>query len=278
MVKTHRRYQEVAARISRYIAEKGLEPGARLPGEIDLAKICGVSRPTIREAMVSLEIAGELEIRSGSGAYVREAVNPMSLILDSGPGPFELLRARMLIEGEISADAALYASAGDLAKIEKTLQQMRRLVLSKTNAQVADRRQRTASSPASSTACGPACSPPCITVSASGPDLTSTRPPPLRTTRPSLPPSQSAIPMRPVAPCVATCSMWKSTSPATTSPQSRLRGSRTMSRCQPKQTQAAAYFANNWLRSSNALNSSAFPAGSRKNIVDCSPTSPSNRV
>lgn len=139
MVKTHRRYQEVAARISRYIAEKGLEPGARLPGEIDLAKVCGVSRPTIREAMVSLEIAGELEIRSGSGAYVREAVNPMSLVLDSGPGPFELLRARILIEGEIAADAALYASAGDLAKIEKTLQQMRRLVLSKTNAQVTDR-------------------------------------------------------------------------------------------------------------------------------------------
>src|SRR5579862_7872870 len=99
MVKTHRRYQEIAGRISRYIAENRLEPGARLPGEIDLAKVCVVSRPTIREAMVALEIAGELEIRSGSGAYVREAVNPMSLVLDSGPGPFELLRARILIEG-----------------------------------------------------------------------------------------------------------------------------------------------------------------------------------
>ncbi len=60
-------------------------------------------------------------------------------MLDSGPGPFELLRARLLIEGEIASDAALYASAGDLAKIEKTLQSMRRLVLSKTNAQVSDR-------------------------------------------------------------------------------------------------------------------------------------------
>ena len=139
MAKTQRRYQEVAARISRYVAEHGLVPGSRLPGEIDLAKVCGVSRPTIREAMVALEIAGELEIRSGSGAYVREAVNPMSLVLDSGPGPFELLRARLLIEGEIASDAALYASAGDLAKIEKTLQSMRRLVLSKTNARVSDR-------------------------------------------------------------------------------------------------------------------------------------------
>jgi DNA-binding FadR family transcriptional regulator len=139
MVKTQRRYQEVAARISRYIAEHGLQPGARLPGEIDLAKVCGVSRPTIREAMVALEIAGELEIRSGSGAYVREAVNPMSLVLDSGPGPFELLRARTLIEGEIAADAAVYASASDINKIEKTLEQMRKMVSSKTNAQVSDR-------------------------------------------------------------------------------------------------------------------------------------------
>jgi len=49
------------------------------------------------------------------------------------------LRARILIEGEIAADAALYASAGDLTKIEKTLQQMRRLVQAKTNAQVTDR-------------------------------------------------------------------------------------------------------------------------------------------
>src|ERR1700761_8095670 len=110
MIKTQRRYQEIAARISRYIAENRLEPGARLPGEIDLAKVCGVSRPTRRERLVALEIGGALEIRSGSGAYVREAVNPMSLVLDSGPGPFELLRARILIEGEIAADAALYAS------------------------------------------------------------------------------------------------------------------------------------------------------------------------
>jgi len=139
MVKTHRRYQEIAGRISRYIAENNLHPGARLPGEIDLAKVCGVSRPTIREAMIALEIAGELEIRSGSGAYVREAVNPMSLVLDSGPGPFELLRARLLIEGETAADAALYASAGDLNKIEKTLEQMRRMVDGKVNAQVSDR-------------------------------------------------------------------------------------------------------------------------------------------
>jgi DNA-binding FadR family transcriptional regulator len=135
---THRRYQEIATRISKYIAEHGLTAGARLPGEIDLAKACGVSRPTIREAMVALEIAGQLEIRSGSGAYVCEAANPMALVLDSGPGPFELLRARILIEGEIAADVALRASEIDLTRIEKALQNNRNLVVAKVNAQMAD--------------------------------------------------------------------------------------------------------------------------------------------
>jgi DNA-binding FadR family transcriptional regulator len=63
----------------------------------------------------------------------------MSLVLDSGPGPFELLKARLLIEGETAADAALYASSSDLNKIEKTLEQMRRMVEGKVNAQVSDR-------------------------------------------------------------------------------------------------------------------------------------------
>jgi GntR family uxuAB operon transcriptional repressor len=63
----------------------------------------------------------------------------MALVLDSGPGPFELLRARILIEGEIAADAALHASTTDLTKIEKTLQQNRKLVAAKSNAQMCDR-------------------------------------------------------------------------------------------------------------------------------------------
>lgn len=136
---TSRGYQEVAARILRLVRERRLSPGDRLPGEIDLARACGVSRPTVREAMIALEIAGEIEIRSGSGAYVRDASTRVSLLLDSGPGPFELLRARFLIEGETAADAALQASAADLARIEATLTPMRKAVARKQNAQLADR-------------------------------------------------------------------------------------------------------------------------------------------
>lgn len=134
-----RGYQEVAARVLRLIRTQRLKPGDRLPGEIDLARACGVSRPTIREAMIALEIAGEVEIRSGSGAYVRDASARLSLLLDSGPGPFELLRARLLIEGETAAEAAISAQPHDLERIDASLVAMRRAVERGQNTQPADR-------------------------------------------------------------------------------------------------------------------------------------------
>ncbi|QEE30078.1 FadR family transcriptional regulator [Terriglobus albidus] len=136
---TPRLYQRVAEQISAYMREHRLEPGQRLPSEKDLARKLNVSRPTIREAMIALEIAGQLEIRVGSGAYIRQAPNQVPLLLDAGPGPFELLRARLLIEGEIAADAALNASAEQLKQIEATIQEMKALDAAGQNAQITDR-------------------------------------------------------------------------------------------------------------------------------------------
>jgi DNA-binding FadR family transcriptional regulator len=136
---TPRLYQRVAEQISAYIREHRLEPGQRLPSEKDLARRLNVSRPTIREAMIALEIAGQLDIRVGSGAYIRQAPNQVPLLLDAGPGPFELLRARLLIEGEIAADAALNASAEQLKQIESTILEMKALDAAGQNAQITDR-------------------------------------------------------------------------------------------------------------------------------------------
>ncbi|WP_263408112.1 FadR/GntR family transcriptional regulator [Terriglobus tenax] len=135
-----RLYQRVAEQISAYARQHRIEPGQRLPSEKDLAKQLNVSRPTIREAMIALEIAGQLEIRLGSGAYIRQAPNHVPLLLDAGPGPFELLRARLLIEGESAADAALHASAEQLKQIEATIREMKALLAAGQNAQITDRR------------------------------------------------------------------------------------------------------------------------------------------
>ncbi|MFY8143978.1 MAG: FadR/GntR family transcriptional regulator [Caulobacter sp.] len=63
-------YQQVARSIAASIAEGRYAPGDRLPSERGLADSFGVSRPTIRDAMIALEFQGLVEARQGSGVYV----------------------------------------------------------------------------------------------------------------------------------------------------------------------------------------------------------------
>lgn len=62
-----RRYQQVAAAIERAVAEFQYQAGQRLASESDLAQEFGVSRPTVRRAVIALEMRGLLEARQGSG-------------------------------------------------------------------------------------------------------------------------------------------------------------------------------------------------------------------
>ena len=70
--KSARLYQAVAERIARSIASGQYRKGDRLPAERDLAAQYDVSRPTVREAIIALEIDGLVEVRVGSGVYVAE--------------------------------------------------------------------------------------------------------------------------------------------------------------------------------------------------------------
>ena len=63
-------YQQVARSIAASIAEGRYAPGDRLPSERGLADSFGVSRPTVRDAMIALEFQGLVEARQGSGVYV----------------------------------------------------------------------------------------------------------------------------------------------------------------------------------------------------------------
>ena len=71
-IDSRRLYEQVADQIGALIRSGEFRPGQRLPAERDLAKSLSVSRPVVREAMIALEIAGLVEVRTGSGAYVRE--------------------------------------------------------------------------------------------------------------------------------------------------------------------------------------------------------------
>lgn len=135
-----RLYQQVAERILRQIESGALPAGARLPAEKDLAHQLGISRPTVREALVALEIAGFVEIRTGSGTYVCNRGRHPTPMLDAGPGPFELLHARLLIEGEVASEAAMRATADDLNAIEATLYEMEEMVRAGEPSRAADQR------------------------------------------------------------------------------------------------------------------------------------------
>jgi DNA-binding FadR family transcriptional regulator len=112
-----RPYRLVAKRIREFVLQSGIGPGERLPAERELAALLAVSRPTLREALIALELGGIVEVRSGSGIYLCAAPQHAVAVPESGPGPFELLSARRLIEPELAAMAARMATDASIDTI-----------------------------------------------------------------------------------------------------------------------------------------------------------------
>ncbi len=120
-------YQRVAASITEAIETGRWSPGTRLPGERDLAEEYKVSRPTIREAMIALEMRGWIEARHGSGLYVTRREpdgGERADALNLDVGAFDLTEARILFEGEAVALAAVSITDEQIAEIEAILDDM----------------------------------------------------------------------------------------------------------------------------------------------------------
>lgn len=117
-----RLYEQVAAALAQAIIEGAHAVGERLPSERDLAAQFGVSRPTIREAIIALELDGLVEVRMGSGVYVRTDKPTLPGATDIGP--FELFEARRAIESEAAAMAAARISDAALAELTTLLAEM----------------------------------------------------------------------------------------------------------------------------------------------------------
>lgn len=118
-----RLYARIADQVVALMHERGLGPGARLPPESELARDLGVSRLAVREAMVALETAGFVVVRSGDGTFVlrrprRGARLPWGRKGDPGPGPMEQLAARRVLEPTLAERAAVAASPAQLDALE----------------------------------------------------------------------------------------------------------------------------------------------------------------
>lgn len=125
-VESRRLYQQIADQIRELIERGGFEPGSRLPPERDLAQQLGVSRPSLREALIALDVEGRVEVRSGSGVYVSAArPDPAPRRTAAmGESPSQLMEARSVIEGEVVILACARTTQEPLARLRELLKDM----------------------------------------------------------------------------------------------------------------------------------------------------------
>jgi GntR family uxuAB operon transcriptional repressor len=121
-----RLYRQVADKIEAMIAQDAIPVGERLPSERDLAARLAVSRASLREALIALELSGIVEVRGGSGVYVSGKAGQAIALAEAGPGPFEVLSARRMIEIEVVAIAARVATDGAIDAILRAVEEMER--------------------------------------------------------------------------------------------------------------------------------------------------------
>lgn len=122
VVRKDRIYKEVSRQVERLILT-GLKPGDKLPAERELAGILGVSRGSLRDALLRLEVMGMVEARPGAGTVVRElSVDELVIPLASAVASKrslvgELLDFRKILEPSLAARAATHASPDDLEQM-----------------------------------------------------------------------------------------------------------------------------------------------------------------
>lgn len=124
--------EEIVEQIRNLISEGQLKPGDRVPSERELASLLGVSRPSVREAIMVLEAMGLVESRQGGGTYVRSLTesalaDPLTSLVEKNPKMlYDLAEVRMGIETWSAYLAAQRATEEDVARIEKLFGEMER--------------------------------------------------------------------------------------------------------------------------------------------------------
>ena len=127
-VEPQRLYRQIAEQLRQLIVRGEFTVGQRMPAERDLAVQLNVSRPSVREALIALEVEGMIEVRTGSGIYVKSTSTkttlPESEDAPTAWGPLEVMSARIVLEAEVAALAATHANLDDIAAMRAGLNQM----------------------------------------------------------------------------------------------------------------------------------------------------------
>ncbi|MBL8473531.1 MAG: FadR family transcriptional regulator [Rhodocyclaceae bacterium] len=118
-------YRELETRIH----SGEIRPGEKLPSEKRLALEFAVSRAVVREAMSRLKAEGYVDSRQGAGAFVTQRPGTAIFRLSkNGPRAAatlsEVFELRLIVEGEAAALAALRRQAGDIAAMQRHIDNM----------------------------------------------------------------------------------------------------------------------------------------------------------
>jgi len=122
----------IATQIKEKIQDGSYRAGERLPSERELAEKLTVSRPSVREALIALEIEGWVDVRVGTGVFVTSPeLRPNAGVLagardeassvTSEIGAADLLQARLLIEPVCAELAARNATLGQLEQMRQSI-------------------------------------------------------------------------------------------------------------------------------------------------------------
>lgn len=124
-----RLYEQIVQELHHHIAAHGLQPGDKLPAERELAQALGVSRASLAQALVALEVVGVVQVRHGEGATIRQLPGAGDTLLravrehqDSLP---DIIDARSAMEAKLAWLAAERRTEEDLQLIDEALAQMR---------------------------------------------------------------------------------------------------------------------------------------------------------
>lgn len=119
--RTDDRGQSALTQLRAWLTQQSLPPSTRLPPERELSELLGVSRGELRKALAILEEHGELWRHVGKGTFIgMRPVAEMSSIatIAAQTSPSEVMRARLAIEPELAREAALHATADDIAEMK----------------------------------------------------------------------------------------------------------------------------------------------------------------
>lgn len=114
----------IAERIERLIAERDLQPGDRLPPERALADELGVSRPSLREAIKTLEAMGRVRVRHGTGVWIQAPDEMRRLQASREVGLIELFAMREVLEVPAAGWAAAARPAAGVERLTRLLAEM----------------------------------------------------------------------------------------------------------------------------------------------------------